>query len=233
MGCDAIIGLRASPAVIRESTDLAAARLRAEEVLSREGSQYAGRRDQSTAGLRVAQVACVIGVLFAAVNAYWALGGTWLLDTIGGTLEQQGRAGATTVILALWAAVVLKLVAAGLPLLALRWPSGRGWKRTVWGLAWAEAAILVLYGVVLTTAGLLIQAGVIPTSATADHRALAWHAYLWDPWFLIWGVLVVVAMWRGRRHRNQAALHSAQSNRVRRSLRRDRPHADPRRSQPS
>ncbi len=135
--------------------------------------------------------------------------------------------------LALWAAVVLKLVAAGLPLLALRWPSGRGWKRTVWGLAWAEAAILVLYGVVLTTAGLLIQAGVIPTSATADHRALAWHAYLWDPWFLIWGVLVVVALWRGRRHRNQAALHSAQSNRVRRSLRRDRPHADPRRSQPS
>jgi hypothetical protein len=34
--------------------------------------------------------------------------------------------------------------------------------------------------------GLLVQADVIHASVTADHRALAWHAYLWDPWFLIW-----------------------------------------------
>jgi len=32
----------------------------------------------------------------------------------------------------------------------------------------------------------------------ADHRALAWHAYLWDPWFLVWGVLVTAALLRSR-----------------------------------
>ena len=35
--------------------------------------------------------------------------------------------------------------------------------------------------------------------AGADHRALAWHAYLWDPWFLLWGLLVTAALLRGRR----------------------------------
>jgi hypothetical protein len=29
---------------------------------------------------------------------------------------------------------------------------------------------------------------VIDAAVDADDRALAWHAYLWDPWFLLWGV---------------------------------------------
>jgi hypothetical protein len=65
-------------------------------------------------------------------------------------------------------------------------------------LAWLEAAILTIYGLVLTIAGLLVQSGVITAPASADHRALAWHAYLWDPWFLLWGVLVTAALTRSR-----------------------------------
>ena len=38
----------------------------------------------------------------------------------------------------------------------------------------------------------------IGTPANADHRALAWHAYLWDPWFLVWGLLVTAALLRSR-----------------------------------
>jgi hypothetical protein len=61
-------------------------------------------------------------------------------------------------------------------------------------LAWAEAAILIVYGLVQTAAGLLVQTDIIHASATTDHRALASRAYLSDPWFLIWGPLV--AAWR-------------------------------------
>jgi len=61
-------------------------------------------------------------------------------------------------------------------------------------ITWIEAALLTTYGLVLTAVGVLVQAHVIHASATADHRALAWHAYLWDPWFLIWGLLVVGAL---------------------------------------
>src|SRR5260370_24533774 len=69
------------------------------------------------------------------------------------------------------------------------------------GLAWLEAAIRTIYGLVLTGAGLLVQSGAIASAASADHRALAGHAYLWDPWFLLWGVLVTAALVRSRQAR--------------------------------
>lgn len=137
-----------------------------------------------------------VGLLYAAVSIYWGLGGTWLLDTIGGSLEKLGRAGNTSVMLAVWAAVALKLIAAVLPLLALRQLTSPAWNRAVWVLAWAAAAVLTIYGLVLTAVGLLVQAGVIHSSATADHRAQTWHTYLWDPWFLIWGLLAAAAILR-------------------------------------
>jgi hypothetical protein len=65
-------------------------------------------------------------------------------------------------------------------------------------LTWIEAAILVGYGLVLTASGLLVQAGVIKAAVPADRLALKWHAYLWDPWFLIWGIVVFLALWRSR-----------------------------------
>jgi hypothetical protein len=152
-------------------------------------------------GARLAQAACGVGAAYAAVSVYWALGGTWLLDTVGGTLEQQGRAGNSGIMLAVWAAAVLKVIGAIVPLAAVgvipRRATSAG-RRHVRVLAWLEAAILTIYGLVLTVAGLLVQSGVIAVAASADHRALAWHAYLWDPWFLLWGVLVTAAMMRSR-----------------------------------
>ena len=70
----------------------------------------------------------------------------------------------------------------------------RRWRRPVRAVTWAEAVILTGYGFVLTVVGLLVQAGAIQPVAHADHRALEWHAYLWDPWFLIWGILVLIAL---------------------------------------
>ncbi|MDQ6727577.1 MAG: DUF3995 domain-containing protein [Actinomycetota bacterium] len=146
-----------------------------------------------------ARAAGIVGGAYAAVSVYWGLGGTRLLDTVGGSLEAQGRAGGTAVIIALWLAVVLKIVASVLPLVALRRSGPDRRSRAVRAAAWVEAGVLVTYGLVLTGAGLLVQVGAIPTSASADRRALAWHAYLWDPWFLVWGLLVVAALVDGRR----------------------------------
>jgi hypothetical protein len=50
---------------------------------------------------------------------YWGLGGTWLLATVGGSLDHQGRAGNFAVLVAVWLAAMLKLIAAILSLLAL------------------------------------------------------------------------------------------------------------------
>jgi hypothetical protein len=54
--------------------------------------------------------------------------------------------------------------------------------------------VLTVYGGALTIAGLLVEVGVVEASADADPEALAWHAYLWDPWFKAWGVAFLVAL---------------------------------------
>ena len=150
-------------------------------------------------GLWPAWAAFALGLLYALVSLYWGLGGSWLLDTVGASLTQPGRSAGPLVVLAVWCAVALKLIAAVLPLLAVGVGAARVRRRyLIRALACVEAAILTCYGLSLTAVGLLVQAGLIGTPANADHRALAWHAYLWDPWFLVWGVLVTAALLRSR-----------------------------------
>ena len=104
---------------------------------------------------------------------------------------------------------MLKFIGAILPLAAVGvTPWRRARKRQMRVLAWTEAGILTIYGLVLAGAGWLAQSGVIASAASADHRALAWHAYLWDPWFLLWGVLVTAALVRSRQPRAARTAHS-------------------------
>lgn len=154
-----------------------------------------------------ALAALVLGALYAAVSAYWGLGGTALLDTIGGALEREGRAGSAILIAVLWVTVVLKMVVAVVGLVAVvghRRIRARH-HRLARRVAWAAALILVLYGGVLTVVGLLVQSDLLHASANADHKALGWHAYLWDPWFLLWGLLLATALVRSRPARSEAS----------------------------
>jgi len=151
-------------------------------------------------GVGTAWAAFAVGLLYAAVSLYWALGGGWLLDTVGASLTQASRSASALVVIAVWFAVGLKVIASVLPLPATAAiaPGSLRWRRLIRTLSWIEAGILTIYGLIWTAVGLLVQAGLVGTSATADHRALAWHAYLWDPWFLVWGVLVTAALLRSR-----------------------------------
>ncbi len=144
----------------------------------------------------MALAALLVGVMYAGMSAYWGFGGTGLLDTIGGTLEREGRAGNAGLLVVLWVTVVLKLAAAILGLVAVlrpRWVRPRH-RQVARRAAWACALILVLYGGVLTVVGVLVQLDLVHASGNADHKALRWHAYLWDPWFLLWGVFLAAAL---------------------------------------
>lgn len=153
----------------------------------------------------LALAAGALGIGHALVSAYWAIGGTALLDTIGGDLERWGRERGPAVVAGLWLVVVVKLVVAlAAPVLAgvgagrlPAWTRGR-FPRL---LGWCAAVVLVAYGGLLTVGGLLIEAGAIEPAADADRRAMAWHTYLWDPWFLLWGVAFTACLWRTRPRR--------------------------------
>lgn len=145
-------------------------------------------------GLRAAVVAAVVGSAYAAVSIAWGLGSTVLLDTVGGDLAAGGRAGAGIIVVVLWAAVMLKVAAVVLPLLVAAHTMRPVYQRVVRVLTWIEAVALTGYGLVLTTVGLLVVADVVHAAPGADNRALAWHAFVWDPWFLVWGVLVLLTL---------------------------------------
>jgi phage-related tail protein len=63
----------------------------------------------------------------AAVSLFWTLGGTWLLDTMGGSIERLARSRSTETLLLGAAATLVKALAGFLALaLARAWASGYG-----------------------------------------------------------------------------------------------------------
>ncbi len=155
--------------------------------------------DRVTAAAAV--VAAVLGSASATISAYWAFGGTELLDTVGGTFERWGRERGSVVVLALIGVALLKLVVAmAAPILAgLGRPPASMTGRVPRVLGWIAAITMTLYGGILTTAGVLVELGAIDPAADADRHAIAWHAWFWDPWFLLWGIAFVIVLWRTRR----------------------------------
>lgn len=147
--------------------------------------------------------AALLGCGHAAFTAYWALGGSALLHTIGGEVERWGRQRSGPVVVALWLIAIAKVVIGIVPLAVRRLGDGpRSIDPTVVRRArlfgWAAGLGLSVYGGVLTVAGLLVEIGVIDAAPDADRVALSWHTYLWDPWFAVWGTAITVVMWRTR-----------------------------------
>jgi hypothetical protein len=143
-------------------------------------------------GRWLALAAVVLALAYAAISAYWGLGGTWLLATVGASLVTTHVGLAVT--LAVWAAVVMKATGAVILLATCRPPPRSRWQGRLRVLSWAEAVGLAFYGFVFTAVDVAAQAGVVHPGKTADRLALAWHAYLWDPWFFAWGLLALAAL---------------------------------------
>jgi len=77
----------------------------------------------SRRGMLPALAGLVVGLAYAAIIVYWAVGGRWLLNTVGISLSQPGQARHLAALLAVWGAAAVKAVAALLPLLAVGvWP---------------------------------------------------------------------------------------------------------------
>ena len=146
-----------------------------------------------------AYVAACLATMSAAVSAYWAVGGTALLDTVGGGFERMARRRDAAALVTISVVVVAKLVAAGLALTLTRWPRSRRVGRR---LALANRLIgwgLALYGGLLVIVGLLVLTGGIRSDSSTDRHALRWHVGLWDLWFFIWGIAQASAARQYRR----------------------------------
>lgn len=146
-------------------------------------------------GTRTALVACLVGLAYAGISAYWASGGTWLLATVGASLARPGGHG-PAIVAGVWAAVVSKVVGALVPLVVVRRVLAASWARRALLVAWVEAGLLAVYGFTWSATEILVEVAGSPPAS--KRRAYAWHAYLWDPWFLLWGLLIAAALLRRR-----------------------------------
>ncbi len=147
---------------------------------------------------RLFLAAAVAGLAHAVPSLYWALGGTALVSTLGQWAGDWQRESPAEVAVLLSLIFLAKLAGAGLPLINERGllPFPRLWR----GLFWCAAALLVTYGAVNVFAALASMSGIIGTAETMDTAALVGHAFLWDPLFLLWGVLLAAALAASRPH---------------------------------
>lgn len=149
---------------------------------------------RAACGAWAGYAAAVWAFAFAVPSFYWGFGGHFLAETVSGQLAAQSWAehrGLQAVVLATG---VLKLVGAlfALSLVRPSWP--RADRRLMIGGGYALSALLVVYGAVNVTGEALAQSGAVRPSATVDWHALRWHLFLWDPYFVVWGVLLGLAV---------------------------------------
>jgi hypothetical protein len=144
--------------------------------------------------------ACAWAIAFALLSFYWAAGGTTGLDTLGGEIEERTRArDIWFIVIGGWAVGVVKVIG-GLLALAQARSWGRGLsRRLVLLLAWLGGVGMMLYGGLGIMLDGLRVAGVLGMSDGADPSDARWHLVLWDPWWLLGGVLFAIAAWHTQR----------------------------------
>jgi len=146
-----------------------------------------------------AYTAATLAFASAALSLYWTLGGALLLDELGGSFEELARERSLGAV-ALGTTVVLLKVTAGILALALAAPWGaRLGRRLLLGTNGAASAVLVLYGGANVLVGAAVLSGVLTPSAPVDEYGLRWHVFFFDLWFLVWGVVLALAVARHRR----------------------------------
>jgi hypothetical protein len=73
----------------------------------------------------------------------------------------------------------------------------RAWR----GLAWLATIVLTGYGAVNSMVAWLVLGGVLRPEDGNDRQSMIGHAYLWDPLFMVWGLLLGAGLFAGRRDR--------------------------------
>ena len=153
-------------------------------------------------GTWAAYAACAWALLFALMSFYWALGGEFGVNTLGSGIQALARDPGFVAVV--WLTGVAKVVG-GLFALTLVRPWAR-WLPPIWKLvlAWAGGIGLALYGGVQLIIEGLVLGGAIRVSGAVDWEGLRWHVWLWDPWWLLGGVLFLLAAWQYQRSRRRA-----------------------------
>jgi hypothetical protein len=147
--------------------------------------------------------AAVAGLTHAGFSLYWALGGRWLLPTVGQWAVTAAREAPAAAALLLIIVAAVKCAVVIVPLMASRRQLPRpGLFRA---LTWLAAIVLTGYGAFNSIVAWLVLGGALQSKGGFDRQAMIGHAYLWDPLFLVWGTLLGAGLLVGSSGRRKRA----------------------------
>lgn len=108
------------------------------------------------------------------------------LDTLGEGMKAMAEAGDSTLMLINWVSVVGKVMLGLLALaLARQWRSAL-FRRLLQIGAWVAGALLAL----------MLSGAMDIARLLGSVSAARWHLFLWDPVWLLGGILFLLAAWR-------------------------------------
>lgn len=143
-------------------------------------------------------LACAWCVIFAVVHLYWAMGGDAGLASSAGA-ELAARRPWGFVLFGLWGTALVLLVGAAYGI-------GLAYARPRGGLRRGMVVLGLMAGAALVVRGLLLEI-VLLTGAGGVASAMGpletyWSLVLWNPWFVVGGLLLILAahrFWRAGR----------------------------------
>jgi len=147
----------------------------------------------------VAFVAAAWAFVFAAMSFYWALGGRVSVGTQAVSIRNQ--IDDPDFVAVLWATGVLKILAGVIALALVQDWGGRISRRTLLVVACTTAGFLLLYGGLGWIQALAWETGVQEIPASVGAKAARWKLILWDPFWVLGGVLFVLAVRQFQRRR--------------------------------
>ena len=113
-------------------------------------------------------------------------------DTFGTDIARLARERDTGFIAVLWLAVLAKSLGGVLALAWARQPTPRVSPRLLRPLTRAGGALILLYGIANLVQHALMRSGALAVPHGVGARALPWHLWLWDPYWILDGLLFLL-----------------------------------------
>jgi hypothetical protein len=146
-----------------------------------------------------AYLGCAWCAVFAALHIYWAAGGSIGLASSAGT-DLATRRPPSFVLLGLWGVALLLLAGAAFSAGLAHWrPQRNGLRRGMVILGWLVGVVLLARGLLLEVVLLTGAGGVASAVGPLETR---WSLILWNPWFAVGGVVLILATHQFQRHRS-------------------------------
>lgn len=132
------------------------------------------------------------GVTFGLWNVYWSLGGDFGLDWLAESIQDDARAGDTTLLVVNSVGGVGKIVAGVLAVATIA-PWGQAIPRKLHlGLLYAGGVLVLLYGGANWTQLLLVKIGVVDVPQSIGAEQVSWYLFLWEPIWILGGALFIL-----------------------------------------